>query len=186
MRRYVFGFVTLVGVLLAFAGIPFYKAELAMCYIAPPPLQAVRAFSSEVWHSGDRPRPRTSHYLTPAVVQSFIPVTVFYTLPVGLSLLVLTTGCLALARFVRQQQKKSAKWDAQKKLVQRASNSTSATQGTGSDSGHDKTLRRSTTELALAFSRRLIQATRKSQSKKKHQKDVFRKVFVRSAWYMAR
>ena len=41
---------TLVGVLLAFAGIPFYKAELAMCYIAPPPLQAVRAFSSEVGH----------------------------------------------------------------------------------------------------------------------------------------
>ena len=37
---------------MAFAGIPFYKAELAMCYIAPPPIEAVRTFSSEVGHSG--------------------------------------------------------------------------------------------------------------------------------------
>ena len=59
IRPYVFGFVTLVGVSMAFAGIPFYQAELAMCYISGPPLETVRAFSCEVGHSGTTSRHAT-------------------------------------------------------------------------------------------------------------------------------
>jgi hypothetical protein len=47
-RRYVFGFVTLVGFGSAFGGIPFYKSELGMCYITTPPVASVCAFCTTV------------------------------------------------------------------------------------------------------------------------------------------
>lgn len=117
---------TLVGFGSAFGGIPFYKAELGMCYITTPPSAS-----------------------------TLIPVTLFYTLPVGFSLFILVTGCLALARFVRQQQKRSSKWNSKSKFSASTEISSSTNRGPS--------------------------RVRKTNKKK----DVFRQVFLRSVWYMA-
>jgi hypothetical protein len=84
-RRYWHAVVCVPGLALAIGGYAFYDAQLAVCYVVPPPLTA-----------------------------SWIPLSVFYTIPVSSSLLILVGTTGAICRRVYKQEKASMKWRTRK------------------------------------------------------------------------
>mmetsp|Transcript_1171 Transcript_1171/g.3013 ORF Transcript_1171/g.3013 Transcript_1171/m.3013 type:complete len:493 (-) Transcript_1171:993-2471(-) len=84
--RYVHTVVVLVGITLAFVGIPFYGNQVGLCYVLVPP----------GW-------------------KNYAPISMFYTVPIGLGLLVLTTATVMICVKVYRQEKASRRWSMHKR-----------------------------------------------------------------------
>mmetsp|Transcript_1173 Transcript_1173/g.3035 ORF Transcript_1173/g.3035 Transcript_1173/m.3035 type:complete len:548 (-) Transcript_1173:836-2479(-) len=85
--RYVHVVVILVGISFAFVGIPYYGNQIGICFILVPP----------GW-------------------EDYTPVTLLYTLPLGLGLLVLTMATVMICAKVYRQQKASMRWSLQQNM----------------------------------------------------------------------
>ena len=90
------------GLALAFGGIPFYGAQLTNCYVLQPPIAKVSYFGRR--------------FVDPPPVltfdQNYIPISMFYTLPIFSALAVMTASTFAICRRVYRQEKKAMKWKA--------------------------------------------------------------------------
>jgi hypothetical protein len=103
--------VIFIGLALAFAGIPFYDAQLAVCYVVQPPVAKVSSSNQKeaCYHSCLLLNTRISS-------QNYIPITMFYTVPIAIALVVMIGNTVAICRRVYTQQKKSKKWAAKKNM----------------------------------------------------------------------
>ena len=87
-RRYLHPTLIIIGVSAALAAIPFYTSKFGTCYVVHPPVN-----------------------------NSWVPLSVFYTVPIIMAFLTMTISTLQICHHVYKQEKTSRKWSATKNMA---------------------------------------------------------------------